>query len=126
IVQPNQHIDAGQELFYINPGSTDFFGEVNVPQYNMGKVKVGQKVLIKLASYPFEEYGVLHGRIGQLNRVPFRDSVFLSRVDIEPPPPQQHAIHPAPGMVGTAEIITEDASLLQRLMRNIRLIINLN
>lgn len=123
IIQRNQHVDVGQEVFYINPGSSEFFGEINVPQFNMGKVRVGQEVLIKLDSYPFEEYGVLRGRIAQLNQVPYQDSVFLSKVDILP------AINPGifrltTGMVGTAEIITEDASLLQRLVRNIRLMIN--
>ncbi|SKB27468.1 HlyD family secretion protein [Parapedobacter luteus] len=39
IIQENQYINAGQEVFYINPGSTDFFGEVNIPQYNMGEDK---------------------------------------------------------------------------------------
>ncbi|QEC51471.1 HlyD family secretion protein [Anseongella ginsenosidimutans] len=121
IIQPHQHVEAGQEVFYVNPGSSDFFGEVNVPQYNMGKVKVGQEVLLKLDSYPFQEYGVLHGEVGQLNRVPYHDSVFLSRVDIQSEP-DEGAIRLTTGMVGTAEIITEDASLLQRLMRNVRLV----
>lgn len=123
IIQLGQHVEIGQEVFYVNPGSTDFFGEVNVPQYNMGKVKVGQEVLVKLDSYPFEEYGVLRGRVGQLNRVPYRDSVFLSRVDIGPLVRYEN-IQLTTGMVGTAEIITEDASLLQRLMRNIRLVMD--
>jgi hypothetical protein len=31
-------------------------------QNNMGKVKEGQEVLVKLKSYPFEEYGMIRGR----------------------------------------------------------------
>jgi HlyD family secretion protein len=30
-----------------------------IPQDNMGKVKTGQEVLVKLKSYPYEEYGIL-------------------------------------------------------------------
>ncbi|PPL03158.1 HlyD family secretion protein [Parapedobacter indicus] len=123
IIQRNQYVDAGQEMFYVNPGSSEFFGEINVPQYNMGKIRIGQQVLIKLDSYPFEEYGVLRGRIAQLNRVPYRDSVFLSRVDVLPSK-TLGIFELTTGMVGTAEIITEDVSLLQRLVRNVRLMID--
>ncbi|WP_257670671.1 HlyD family secretion protein [Parapedobacter tibetensis] len=122
IIQRNQHIEVGQEVFHINPGSTDFFGEVNIPQYNMGKVEEGQEVLVKLNSFPFEEYGVLKGSVGRLSGVPYQDSIFLSRVDLQPIAPHRH-IRLTTGMVGTAEIVTEDASLLQRLVRNIRLVL---
>ncbi|MFC7525725.1 HlyD family secretion protein [Parapedobacter sp. GCM10030251] len=122
IIQQNQHIDAGQEVFYVNPGSTDFFGELNVPQYNMGKVHVGQEVLVKLNSYPFEEFGVLKGEIGQINKVPHQDSIFLSRVDLLTMSGNQR-IQLTTGLTGSAEIITEDASLLQRLSRNIKLLL---
>ncbi|MGV3761922.1 HlyD family secretion protein [Parapedobacter sp.] len=122
IIQPGQYIEAGREVFYVNPGSTDFFGEVNVPQYNMGKVKKGLEVLVKLDGYPFEQYGVLRGTIGKMSSVPYRDSIFLSRVDLEPITPDR-SIRLTIGMLGTAEIITEDASLLQRLLRNIKLVL---
>ena len=122
IIQPGQYIEVGREVFYVNPGSSDFFGEVNVPQYNMGKVKVGQEVLVKLAGYPFEQYGVVRGAIGKMSSVPYRDSIFLSRIDLEPIAPGS-PIRLTTGMTGTAEIITEDASLLQRLLRNIRLVL---
>lgn len=123
IIQRNQHIAAGQEVLYINPGSSDFFGEAIVPQYNMGKIREGQDVLIKLDSYPFEEYGALRGSVGRLNTVPYQDSIFLSRVDFEPIVSQK-SILLATGMSGTAEIITEDASLLQRLLTNIQIVLN--
>lgn len=123
IIQRNQHVDAGQEVFHVNPGSSDFFGEVILPQYNMGKVKEGQEVLVKLDSYPFEEYGALSGQVGRLSAVPYRDSIFLSRVDFRPMVSQK-TVQLTTGMSGTAEIITEDASLLQRLFRNIRLVLN--
>ena len=55
ILQENQNVAINQELFIVNPGNTNFFGEVQIPQYNMGKVKLGQRTLIKLRSYPFEE-----------------------------------------------------------------------
>ena len=118
IIQEGKYMEAGQEVFYVNPGSTDFFGEVNVPQYNMGKVKEGQRVLVKLDGYPFEQYGALEGWVGKMTDVPYRDSIFLSRVDLKAVAAERN-IRLTTGMLGTVEIITEDASLLKRLVRNI-------
>lgn len=123
ILQRGQYVSMGQEVFLINPGSTDFFAEVNIPQYNMGKVQQGQEVLVKLNSYPFEEYDVLKGRIEKLSEVPHGDSIFLSRVKLDTIAPHRN-IRLNTGMLGTAEIITEDASLLQRLLRNLRIVMD--
>jgi len=71
IVQENQVFTAGQEVFYVNPGSEEFFDEMAIPQNNMGKVNEGQKVLVKLKSYPYEEYGMLTGTISYINEVPY-------------------------------------------------------
>ncbi|MGZ3814954.1 MAG: HlyD family secretion protein, partial [Mucilaginibacter sp.] len=83
MVQENQVLAPNQEVFYINPGNEKFFGEMAIPQDNMGKVKDGQEVLIKLKSYPFEEYGMLVGRIKYIADVPYRDSIFISKVDFK-------------------------------------------
>ena len=121
IIQQNQFVNTGQEIFYVNPGNTDFFAEMNIPQYNMGKVKVGQEVLIKLKSFPYEEYGMIRGRIGYLSDVPYRDSVFVSKVDLNDGAFSElkRPLKLKNGMTADAEIITEDATLLNRLFRNI-------
>lgn len=120
IIQQNQFVNIGQELFYVNPGNTDFFGEMNIPQYNMGKVKLGQEVLIKLKSFPYEEYGMIRGRIGYLSDVPYHDSIFVSKADLKDGAFSElkKPLKLKNGMTADAEIITEDATLLNRLFRN--------
>ncbi|MFA6087771.1 HlyD family secretion protein [Mucilaginibacter sp.] len=121
IIQENQVVTVGQDVFYVNAGNEQFFGEMSIPQDNLGKVKKGQEVLIKLKSYPFEEYGMLRGRISYLSDVPYRDSIFISKVtfrskmssDLKKP------VHLKQGMMADAEIITQDATILQRLTRNV-------
>src|SRR6185503_18210577 len=90
-------------------------------QMSMGKVKEGQQVLIKLRSYPFEEYGMLKGRIKYISDVPYKDSVFLSRVDFKfrKTSDMKRPIHLKQGMIADAEIVTQDATILQRIGRNI-------
>ncbi|MDN5285034.1 MAG: HlyD family efflux transporter periplasmic adaptor subunit [Mucilaginibacter sp.] len=120
-IQKNQVLQSGQDVFYINPGSDNFFGEMAIPQINMGKVKTKQVVLIKLKSYPFEEYGMIRGQINTIDDVPYRDSIFLSKVDFiqKKGTDFKKEIHLKQGMLADAEIITENATLLQRITRNL-------
>jgi multidrug efflux pump subunit AcrA (membrane-fusion protein) len=126
IIQENQVINLGQDVFYVNGGNEQFFGEMTIPQENLGKVKKGQEVLVKLKSYPFEEYGILRGQISFVSDVPYRDSIFKSKVtflsktssDLRKP------VYLKQGMVADAEIVTQDASILQRLTRSVIKAIN--
>lgn len=120
IVQENQVLAPNQEVFYINPGNEQFFGEMMITQNNMGKVKEGQQVLVKLRSYPFEEYGMIRGRVRYIADVPYKDSVFISKVDfkIRNSSDLKKPIHLKQGMMADAEIVTQDATILQRLERS--------
>jgi len=120
IIQKNQVLTPGQEVFYIDPGNEAFFGQMTISQNNMGKVKEGQEVLVKLRSYPFEEYGMIRGRIKYIADVPYKDSVFISKVDfkIRNSSDLKKTIHLKQGMLADAEIITQDATILQRLTRS--------
>lgn len=126
IVQQNQNVQANQEIFLINPGNTDFFGEIYVPQYNMGKIKQDARVLVKMHSYPYEQYGIIKGKLTYISDVAYRDSVFIAKVSFEHFEGKEpdHKIKLKNGMQGDAEIITEESSLLQRFFRNIIKVLN--
>lgn len=126
IIQENQVLSIGQEVFNINPGNEAFFGQMSIPQDNMGKIKEGQEVLVKLKSYPFEEYGMIRGRISYIADVPYKDSIFVSRVDfkVKSISDMKKPIHLKQGMTANAEIITQDATMLQRLGRSVTKLIN--
>ncbi|PWK77663.1 HlyD family secretion protein [Mucilaginibacter oryzae] len=117
VVQPNSVLQIGQEVLYVNPGNEQFFGDMAIPQTNIGKVKVGQQVLIKLKGYPYQEFGMLRGTIKNIADIPYQDSVFASNVaisvghssDLKKP------IHLKQGMTADAEIVTENATVLQRI-----------
>lgn len=126
ILQENQNIQANQQLFVINPGNTNFFGEVQIPQYNMGKVSVGQRALVKMRSFPFEEYGAVNGKVSYITDVALKDSVFIAKIDFLQfeQKDREHPIVLKQGMMADVEIITRESSLLQRFLRNITKIFN--
>ncbi|RZL48287.1 MAG: HlyD family efflux transporter periplasmic adaptor subunit [Pedobacter sp.] len=128
ILQENQNVAINQELFIVNPGNTNFFGEVQIPQYNMGKVSLGQRTLVKMRSFPFEEYGIINGKITYITDAALKDSVFIAKIDFTnfEQKDKSHPIILKTGMMADAEIITRESSLLQRFMRNMTKMLNSN
>jgi len=118
--QENQEMKAGQILFYVLPDNTNYFVEMMIPQYNFGKVKQGQKVLLKFQAYPNEEFGSVEGIIEHINTLP-SDSGYLAKVDL----PQglttnyKKSLPYKYGLFAQGEIITENMRLLQRFYSNI-------
>jgi multidrug resistance efflux pump len=122
IIQKNQILNSGQEVFYIVPkGRTHFWGEIYITQDNIAKIRLGQQVLIKLQGYPFEEYGMLKGKIGWISNFPDRENMFLSKVSINDNSFSglKKMVKVETGMNASAEIITEDTSLLARIFKSI-------
>jgi multidrug resistance efflux pump len=113
--QENQEIKAGQILFNIQPGNTSYFIEMLIPQYNFGKIKKGQMVLLKFQAYPFEQYGSVIGKIDYINSTT-TDSGYLAKVVLPHGlitnynKPLQYSN----GLFAQADIITENMRLLER------------
>lgn len=126
ILEQNQNINTNQEVFVINPGNTDFYGEIKIPQYNMGKIKKGAKTLVKLRSYPFEQYGMIRGSLTYISDAAYKDSVFIAKVSFDQfeNKGNDRKIILKNGMQAEADIITEESSLLQRFFRNITKMLN--
>lgn len=118
VLQENQYLSQNEDIFYIYSENSDYFGEMYLPQRDFGRIKKGQEVLIKVRSYPYEEYGYLRGRINTISDIPIKDSVFLSRVEIFRDV-QDSLIRLRPGTLADADIITEDQTILYRIWKNI-------
>lgn len=114
--QENQHLQNGQDIFYIVPENHTFYGEILASQSGVGKIALRQKVLIKLDSYPSTEYGYLSGHIDDISPFPLRDSSFVIRVALpEGVKTNYGKILPYKNnLQARAEIITENRRLLER------------
>ncbi|WP_026764798.1 HlyD family efflux transporter periplasmic adaptor subunit [Sediminibacterium salmoneum] len=116
--QENSWIKTGQELFYIIPKQPTYFAELIASQQNFGKLKQGQQVNIALNSYQRNEFGVLKGTIINIPQVPYKDTSFLIKVKLNNglQTNYQKTIHFSNSLTGTADIITAEASLADRLL----------
>ncbi|GAA4430760.1 hypothetical protein GCM10023091_00440 [Ravibacter arvi] len=113
-LQELQHVAANEVLFYVNPGRYNYHGEMYISPAAMSKVMKNQEVLIKVRSYPYQQYGFLRGRIDQVGDIPTRDSLYFSKVTIFRES-KDSLIKLKPGMMADAEIITLDVSVAKRI-----------
>ncbi|MDB5029329.1 HlyD family efflux transporter periplasmic adaptor subunit [Mucilaginibacter sp.] len=121
IIHENQQLLPNQNIFFISSNDTDFFGEMMVPQSIVGKVNEGQQVIIKLQSYPYQEYGMLHGTIKYITSGAFRDGGYIAEVDFKTNnlTDMHKSLELRQGMMADAEIITQNTSLFKRLAGNL-------
>ena len=118
-------VKSGQDLGQVVPENATvrptFTGEMRIGQYNFGKVKVGQKVLVKLPIYPFQEYGSLTGRVSAISPVA-SDTAYRAQVVFPNGLLTTNGQHLAVrnGLVATGEIITDDTRLIEKLFYEVR------
>jgi HlyD family secretion protein len=109
----------------LKPGN--FLGRINLKMQRSGKVKPGMLVNIKLSGYPYLEYGIVRGRVKSKSLVPSGDAYVI---DIELPDGLKTlygtTLDFTQNMQGTAEIITENVRLLQKIINPFRYLISKN
>lgn len=113
---PDQPVKAGQKLFYIASGANQYFGETMVPQAEMSKIKIGQKVIIKVNHLPFEKYGVIEGKVAQISELPLNNGNYVLNISfLHSDKGLIHSPNLRAGMDASAEIITQNITLFNRI-----------
>jgi len=123
----NQNVEAGATIFVVIPSKeSGYIGKVKAPAQNSGKIQIGQNVNIRLANYPDREFGIIKGVIKAISLTPDKDGNLLINVSLpkglETSYRKQIAFQQE--MSGTADIITEDLRLIERLLYQFRDIFN--
>ncbi len=119
----NQNVTQDMVLFTVIPQEAkEIIGRVSIPLHNSGKVKNGQKAIIKLSNYPFREWGSLEGRIANISKVPKqKEKTYTAYLEIDSLKTSYgHKIEFRQEMQGTAEIVIEELSLLERILYEFR------
>ena len=119
----NQSISAGEPVFAVIPVlEKGYIGKLKAPAMNSGKIKIGQSVNIRLANFPDNQYGMLQGVIQNISLTPDKEGNLL--IDVILPKKLETSYHKKivfqQEMSGSAEIITEDLRLIERLLYQFR------
>ena len=124
----NQSVVKDEPVVSIVPVETgNFLGRINLPMQRSGKVKKGQSVNIKLSGYPYLQYGMVRGIVKSKSLVPAGDTYVI---EIELPEGLSTLygtkLDFTQNMQGTAEIITENIRLLQKIVNPFRYMVSKN
>lgn len=119
----NQTITSGDAIFAVIPTlEKGYIGKLKAPALNSGKIQVGQEVNIRLTNFPDSQYGMLNGKIKNISLTPDKEGNLW--VDVILPKKLETSYHKTipfqQEMSGSAEIITEDLRLSERLLYQFR------
>ncbi|MEI9921319.1 MAG: HlyD family efflux transporter periplasmic adaptor subunit [Bacteroidota bacterium] len=120
-LENSQAIESGKNLFSIVPDGKNVVARAELPLAGAGKVKVGQRVNMKLDSYPYEQFGMLTGTVSSISLLPNNDR-YLVTLDL--PQGMSTTYHTdlpfRQQLKGRIEIITEDLNVLERIFYQFR------
>ncbi len=118
----NMFLEKDKEIAMIIPsGGGMVYGEMFLPQENLGKVKIGQRVHIELDHYQKREFGILEGKVKSI--APVGQKNGYKAIIILPKKLKTGAAKTLEfkhGMEGNAKVITKDIRLIHRLFHQIR------
>ena len=120
IVQEHQQLHVNQLICFVSSKTSRYYAEMYIPQFNLGKVRMGQQVLLKFPSYPYQEYGSMRGNIEFISTMP-TDTGYRAKVSLptDLTTDYQKQIQYRDGLWAHGEIITEKIRLLERFYYNI-------
>jgi len=118
-----QFVKAGSTLLSILPNNRQItIGQMHIGAQNQGKIKINQKVLIKLDNYKYQEYGIVQGKIKSIALVQDKDSKYY--IEVALPNGLQTSYHKTivfdKELSGTADIVTEELTLAERILSQLR------
>ena len=120
-----QFIENGKALFAIVPDNNQYVGSLTVSNAGSGKIKKGQQIRISMAKYPSHQFGHLTGTVVSVSLLPsensYRVDFVLNQRLIST---YNQRFEYTPGMTGTAEIITDDLSLAERIFNKFNSMVN--
>lgn len=111
-------VQSGEELLSILPEGEQLMLEVKVLNRDIGFIRQGMRAKVKMATFPFQEFGTINGEVVQVspNAIVDKDLglVFPTRIKLN-----KHSISVrgknvelTPGMSASGEIVTRKKSIL--------------
>ena len=118
----NQFIPSGDIVCTIVPqNKSPLIGKATLPVDRSGKVKIGQRVIVRFLNYPDEGFGIVEGKVSSISLVPSEEN-YVVEIDF-PNGLKTNYDYTLPilqEMTATAEIVTEDLRLIERFIQPLK------
>ncbi len=118
----NQSVLKDEPVLSVVPHEAgEYIGRINLRMQRSGKVETGQNVNLKLSGYPYLEYGMVRGIVRSKALVPSGDA-YMIEISLPSGLTTLYGkkLEFTQNMQGTAEIITRDLRLLQKVVNPFR------
>ncbi len=119
-----QNVTSGEAIFTVVPYERqDLIGKCDIPIRNSGKIRKGQRVILKLENFPYREWGTVEASVGSISQVPKAGKnpgyvVYLNIEDLITSYGKNLEFNQ--DLIGTAEILLEEVTVLERLFYQFR------
>lgn len=119
-------VQPAQQLLVIAPDHATLVVDAKVLNQDIGFVRAGQPVTLKVESYPYSKYGTLSGTVEHVSHDAIPDEklgpVFAARIRIPARPQTKTGVHLPlqAGMAVTAEIKTDSRRVIDYLLSPIK------
>ncbi len=117
----NQFVKEGELVMTVVPDGDKLIGKALIPIMNSGKIKPGADVKIRLDNFPFQEFGIIKGKVNNISAMPV-DGKYIVDVDLPNGNKTTYNRELPRGveLQGNADIITKDVNLLQKFFEPFR------
>ncbi|MDJ0712669.1 MAG: HlyD family efflux transporter periplasmic adaptor subunit [Prochloraceae cyanobacterium] len=111
-------VQPGEDLLSILPEGEELLLEVKVLNRDIGFIREGMRAKVKMATFPFQEFGTVDGTVVKISPNAIKDEklglVFPTRIKLHQNSLQVRGreVRFTPGMVATGEIVTRRKSIL--------------
>lgn len=119
----NQNVNIGETVFTVIPTQQDTpKGKASLPVQGAGKVKVGQRVNVRINNFPDQEFGYLTGRVESISSVPTAEGFYVVEINFPEGMVTNYGrtLPITQQMIGSANIITDDLRLIERFFMPIK------
>ena len=111
-------VNAGQQLAQIVPEKAPLYIDAALDNQDIGFVKPGQRVVVKVATYPFQRYGYLEGVVENISPDAIQDDkkglIYKAKIKLnDEKSSKQNQLKLLPGMSVSAEITTGQRRIIE-------------
>ena len=111
-------VNAGQQLAQIVPEKVPLYVDAALDNQDIGFVKSGQRVVVKVATYPFQRYGYLEGTVENISPDAIQDDkkglIYKAKIKLnDDKSSKQNQLKLLPGMSVSAEITTGQRRIIE-------------
>lgn len=115
-------LQPGDEVLSIVPDGEELILEAKVQNQDIGFVQSGMRVKVKLATFPYQEFGMVEGTVSRVSPNAVNEQngglVFPVQVQLKQRSVRTHdrEVLLSPGMAATAEIVTRQKTVMSFLL----------